>query len=341
MADAVELSFLRAIDDLVPRDGSVLVAVSGGGDSMALFDLLRRVAPRRGFRLTVGHLDHGLREDSSNDREFVERQAADHGIRCETERREVGELRHRSESPEEAARRVRRTFLLDTARRCGCDRIATGHNLDDQAETVLMRLVRGAGPTALTGIASEGPGPFVRPLLGIERRELREYLQRRNVPFVEDASNDDLRFDRNRVRHLAIPMLAQVLNPRAARHLVKAASRFREDALLLDDIADTAIDRIVREDPDGCWVVASRELGQLAPPIAKRVAHRVLQRAGADARRIASSHVDALLDLARGGGGRRLDLPGGLSARREPHRLVLEPGPGGSVASAKSPIYIE
>ncbi len=341
MADGVELAFLRAFDDLVPRDSSLLLAVSGGGDSMALLDLVCRAAPRRGIQLTVAHLDHGLRGDSNADREFVERQVADHGIRFESERRDVAELRHRSESPEEAARRVRRTFLFDTARRCDCDRIATGHNLDDQAETVLMRLVRGAGATALTGIAKKGPGPFVRPLLEIERRDLREYLQRRDVPFVEDASNDDLRFDRNRVRHLAIPVLGQVLNPRAAHHLVKAAARFREDALLLDEIAETECDRLARKDPDGCWVVDSRELRQLAPPIAKRVAHRILQRAGADSRRIVASHVKALLDLARGGGGRRLDLPGGLSARRERHRLILEPGPDGSVASAKSPIYIE
>ncbi len=341
MADGVELAFIRAFDDLVPKDSSLLVAVSGGGDSMALLDLVRRVAPRRGVQLTVGHLDHCMRPDSNIDREFVEHQAADHGIRFETERRDVPELRHRSESPEEAARRIRRTFLIETARRCQCDRIATGHNLDDQAETILMRLVRGAGATALTGIASEGPGPFVRPLLGIERCELREYLQRRNVPFVEDSSNDDLRFDRNRARHLAIPMLGQTLNPRAARHLVKAAARFREDALLLDEIAAVACDRLARKGPADCWVVDSQELGQLAPPIAKRVAHRLLQLAGADARRIASSHVDALLDLARGGRGRRLDLPGGLSARREEQRLVLEPGPDGSLASAKSPIYIE
>jgi tRNA(Ile)-lysidine synthase len=183
---------------------------------VALLHLLRRCGGR-GLRVTVAHLDHGLRRGSREDRRFVERLAREAGLPCVADRREVPALRQRDESPEEAARRVRRTFLLEAARSTGCRRIATGHTLDDQAETILMRLVRGAGPRALAGMARRGPGPFVRPLLGLERAELREYLRRHGLPFREDPTNRDLRFDRNRVRRLVLPLLAETLNPRAAR----------------------------------------------------------------------------------------------------------------------------
>ena len=203
MADRVELAFRQAAGGLIPEDCNLLAAVSGGGDSVALLHLLRRFCSSGSRRLVVGHLDHGLRDGSRADRIFVERLAQELELDCISDRREVNVLRRRDESPEEAARRVRRGFLVETARGAGCDTIATGHTLDDQAETVLMRLVRGAGSTALAGMTTTGPGPFVRPLLAIERGDLRSCLQRKRLAFREDPTNNDLRFDRNRLRHLS------------------------------------------------------------------------------------------------------------------------------------------
>jgi tRNA(Ile)-lysidine synthase len=312
----VELEFRRAASRLLSDGSAVLAAVSGGGDSVALLHLLHRYASGRGLRPAVAHLDHGLRRGSKADRRFVERLAADLGYPCIAERREVGKLRRKGESPEEAARRVRRAFLLEAARRAGSERIATGHTLDDQAETVLMRLVRGAGATALTGMAVSGPGPFVRPLLGLEREDLRAYLRRRGLECREDPSNRDLRFDRNRVRRLVLPVLRESLNPRAARHLVKAAGLIREDALFLDGLAEAALAELCRRGPGGSVELDARGLAEAPPPLGKRVARQALRAAGADARRLGTRHIDALLDLAAGGSGRRLDLPGGLVARK-------------------------
>jgi tRNA(Ile)-lysidine synthase len=234
MADKVELAFRRAALRLIPEGTPLLVAVSGGGDSVALLHLLLRFAAQRKNELTLGHLDHGLRRGARADRRFVEGLGRRLGLPCIAERHEMSELKMKRESPEEASRRVRRAFLLGAAKQVGAELIVTGHTLDDQAETILMRLVRGAGATALTGMAASGPGPFVRPLLEIEREELRGYLKRRDLAFREDPSNRDLRFDRNRVRRVALPLLAETLNPRASRHLVKAARMLREDALYLD-----------------------------------------------------------------------------------------------------------
>lgn len=324
MARRVELAFRQAAERLIPRSSSVLAAVSGGGDSVALLHLLDRYCTGRDARLVVAHLDHGLRRGARADRTFVEQLARSLGRECIADRREVDSLRRKDESPEEAARRVRRGFLREAARLGRCTLIATGHTLDDQAETILMRLVRGAGARALTGMTAGGPGPIVRPLLEIERQELREYLQRRELPFREDPSNRDLRFDRNRVRRLVLPVLEQSLNPRAGRNLVRAADRFREDALHLDALAEAAFDDTTRRDRSGRLALDAARLSALAPALANRLARLALQRAGSDARRIGARHVAALLDLARGDDGRLVHLPSGMRARRDKGRVLLE-----------------
>jgi tRNA(Ile)-lysidine synthase len=324
MSHPVELEVRRAAAALLPRGSPVLVAVSGGGDSMALLHLLHGMTRSHGLSLRVAHLDHGLRRGSRTDRRFVEEIARGLGLPCSADRREVATLRRKDESPEEAARRVRRAFLIECARQAGCRWIATGHTLDDQAETVLMRLVRGAGATALTGMAVSGPGPFVRPLLEVERDELRTWLSRRRLSFRDDPTNRDLRFDRNRVRRLALPFLADLLNRRAARHLVGAARRFREDAEYLDGVARRALCDCATRPTSDRLVLDAHRLCALAPVLGQRVARLALQQAGADARRIGTRHIETVLDLARGGSGRRAHLPGGMTARRDRTRLFLE-----------------
>jgi tRNA(Ile)-lysidine synthase len=290
---------------------------------MALMHLLARLSRGWPLELSVAHLDHGLRRGSAGDRRFVETACRRLGLRCIADRRPVPALRRKEESPEEAARRVRRQFLLEAAKEAGAVRIATGHTLDDQAETVLMRLVRGAGPSALLGMAACGPGPFVRPLLGLERRELRAYLSRRGVSFREDPTNRELRFDRNRVRRLVVPVLRATLNPRAAAHLVAAAERLRLDAECLDEVARAALGRVARDVRGGGLSLDARGLVELHPAIGARVARMSLEAAGADPRRIASGHLDALLGLARGPSGKRVDLPTGVVAERRRDRVHL------------------
>ena len=222
----------------------------------------------------------------------------------------------RDESLEEAARRVRRAFLIEVARHHGCHRIALGHTLDDQAETVLLRWLRGAGPRALAGMAESGPGPFVRPLLAIERDDLRRFLDRRALAWREDPSNKDERFDRNRVRRQILPVLREVANPRAARALVRGADRIREDAVLLDLWAERRARRWSRKAGDGAIEVEAARLARAEPPIARRVARVVLRMAGVSEKAASARLVDAVLDLARGGRGRRLHLPAGVRATR-------------------------
>lgn len=315
MADALEVTFHRAARELFSEPTHVLVAVSGGGDSVALLHLLHRFAARRRIDLTVAHLDHALRRGSALDSRFVVRLAESLELPCVALRRDVAASRRRDESLEEAARRVRRAFLLETAASTGAELIATGHTTDDQAETILMRLARGAGPSAVAGMAPAGPGPFVKPLLGIERAALRSWLKKKRIRFREDPSNASLAFDRNRVRHLVVPLLAKQLNPAVARHLVEAAERLREDAAYLDGLARELFDGIALRRADSLALPAA-ELAALPRPIAARVALAGLVAAGCDPRRISRRKIDAVVSLASSRPGSSLDLAGGIGARR-------------------------
>ncbi len=324
MADPVEIAVRRSIESLVPAGASLLVAVSGGADSVALLHLVARAAPGRRLRLVVAHLDHARRRGSGADRRFVEALAGRLGLPCVSDRRDVRALARRDESPEEAARRVRRRFLLEAALAVEATHVATGHTLDDQAETVLLRLVRGAGATALTGMTRAGPGPFVRPLLGLERAEVRGWLRRRRIAHREDPSNRSLRFDRNRIRRLVIPVLQEAINPRAARLIVQAAERFREDAAHLDIVAAARLDEIVTLEADGGISFDSAALAGEVDVLARRIAHLALRRAGVDARRVLARHVEALRGLAASRRPAEVHLPGLLVARRRGDRIRIE-----------------
>ncbi len=315
MGDAVELAFRRAASRLIDSNKRWVVAVSGGSDSIALLHLLGRFFGRRREQLIVAHLDHGLRRGSKADAAFVAREAAGLGLTLVSDRREVEGERRRDESLVEAARRVRRTFLQQTRRTSRAEGVVTGHTLDDQAETVLMRLARGAGATGLAGIA-ESKGRFVRPLLHLERQALRDWLQRHRHTWREDPSNRDLRFDRNRVRLSILPLLQQQLNPRAARHLARAAESLRADAEFLDGLAEERLTKISRADRRGRPVLQASALAALPTVLSQRVALAALKRAGIDARRAGRKHIDALLDLTGAPGGREIHLPGRLRAYR-------------------------
>lgn len=212
---------------------AVLVAVSGGPDSMSLLHALHLLAPRLGLTLRAACIDHGLRPAAADEARWVGEQAAALGVPCETVRVDVvAERRRHPGSWQAAARQVRLDALSALASRHGCVRVALGHQADDQAETVLFRVLRGTGLDGLSGIPYVRP-PFVRPLLDVTRAEVLRFLQRREIPFREDPSNRDLRYTRSRLRHEVLPLLRR-LNPRvddALRGLAQEASGGRTAAL--------------------------------------------------------------------------------------------------------------
>jgi tRNA(Ile)-lysidine synthase len=218
---------LRTIRDhtLFAAGDRVLVAVSGGPDSTALLHGLVKIAARIGITIEAATIDHGMRSESAAEADTVVERCRALGVPCERVAVDVRAARGRHVSWQDAARRARLGALEAVAARRGCARVALGHIADDQAETVLFRIVRGTGVAGLAGIPYRR-GSFVRPLLDVRRSEVLRYLRRRRLPFIEDPSNADPRFARARVRHAWMPPLARE-NPRLVEALLALAADAR------------------------------------------------------------------------------------------------------------------
>ena len=233
-------SFSRKADSairersLIARFDTVVVAVSGGVDSVALLDYL---VSRSDLSLTlvIAHLNHALRgEESDGDEGFVRHLAERYGIRFECRRTEVSLLaREKGISIEEAGREARYSFFAEVAQAVGADAVAIAHHLDDQAETVLLRLIRGSGPTGLRGMPyRSADGRYIRPFLDLTRMEIEDYAAVRKLPFRTDSSNSDSSFLRNSIRNRLLPYLCEY-NPAIARRLADTASIMAADEALL------------------------------------------------------------------------------------------------------------
>lgn len=215
-------------------DYKVLVALSGGGDSVALLHVMKKIGFDNGFLVEAAHMNHSLRgSESDGDEDFCVRTCKELKIPLRIERLRQGELYDASTSVETSARERRISFLEISAGKINADKIATGHNLDDQAETVLQRIIRGTGPSGISGILPVRGGIWIRPLLRAEREEIREYLRSGNIPFREDSSNKETVYTRNRIRHSLIPLIAESFNPNIGNVLARLAelSRIQEDFL--------------------------------------------------------------------------------------------------------------
>jgi tRNA(Ile)-lysidine synthase len=330
----------------------VLVAVSGGADSSALLvalDELRR-AGLLGVELTAAHLDHGLRgERGAEDARWVEGWARSLGYEVLTGRAEVGERAGR-DNLEQAARRARYEFLAGAARACGARAVLAAHTLDDQAETVLLRLLRGSGAAGLGGIRPERPLDAAgdlslrRPLVGWARRaETEGYCRARGVEFRADEMNEDEGFARVRLRRRVLPLL-ETFNPRAVEALARAADLLHEDSAALEALAAELLEGASGEPFDegetekqAAGDSASEEsaiapsteesaaarplrvdvLARALPALRRRALRLWLARGRGDLRRVGLQHVKAVERLLAGArGGRVAELPGGGRVER-------------------------
>jgi len=304
---------------LLTAGDRILVAVSGGGDSVALLRLLAGYRDAGPLTLVVAHVNHRLRGAASDgDQTFVEDLAAGLGLECVTLQADAPAREPGAPMPgEESLRRARHLLLGGAARDRGCDRIALAHTMDDQAETILMRLVRGSGRRGLSGMAFRGPGRLIRPMLEIRREMVRAWLDRIGQPRREDETNADPRYLRNRVRARLLPAVEE-MNPRAVEAMARAAG-----ILALED---RYLDRLARGWLGGRSTgVSAGELASLPRALAMRVARLMLKRAGGEVRGARLADVTALLDLAgRGRDGDSRCLGGGIEASRDGVSIVLK-----------------
>ena len=310
---------------LLPKDSVILTALSGGRDSMALLTALSLGAADRGWTVLAAHYDHGLRgEESRRDRDFVSAWCSDHGIPLTIGEGDVADrAKETRRGIEETARSMRYDFLYATARAVGASVIATAHNAEDNVETVLLHLTRGAGLDGLTGIPPRR-GKLIRPLLASSRDEIDAFLSRQGIPWVEDSTNAQTVYARNRIRREILPVLKE-LNPNLTETLTANLARLRADRDWLNAQAQPVLD--LAEKRPGRVTVPASALTELPPTVAVRVVKGLL--ADLDRWTISAVHLEQVLSLAKGEApGAFVRLPGGITARREYDRLILTMNPG-------------
>jgi tRNA(Ile)-lysidine synthase len=317
-ARIVQRRLIRAADH-------VLAAVSGGADSVAMLLALHDLAPRLRYRLSVAHLNHGIRGASATkDATFVRHLCAQLETACYEGKVDVPLLASQhGDSLEMAARDARYRFLTDTARQVGATVVATAHTADDQAETLVLRLTRGTGLRGLAGIAEETQSygvRVVRPLLHTTRNDIVHFLRDGQQTWRVDESNTDLRFLRNHVRHEILPFLAAKLNPRIQDALVRLSEIAADEDDWSEQRARLLMETCVR--PDGALHVDV--LRQQHPAARRRILLRWLDSSEVPSGQVGFDEVERLCDfVAAGGSGHALQLPSNFQVRIQGNALTL------------------
>jgi tRNA(Ile)-lysidine synthase len=327
---------IRETRMVLPGD-CVGVAVSGGADSVALLHLLESLRDQLGIKLIVVHFDHGLRgAESEDDARFVAALAQKHELECILRREDVAAAAASHKwNLEDAARRLRYAFFERVVEEGRATRIAVAHTADDQAETVLAHLLRGTGPAGLAGIYPAA-GSVVRPLLGVRREDLREYLRRLGQDWREDSTNRDLRRLRARIRDRLLPLLEHDFSPRVVDHLTRLARLSREEEVFWSGLVEDRFLALVSKHP-GKLAIEVRDL--LAPldlpspgsrsavpmrALTERLVRRLYRGMRGDQRGLTAGHVEQIIHLASESlSGRRVELPGGIVVDRVFDQLVF------------------
>ncbi len=299
----------------VSTGASIAAAVSGGPDSMALLHLLAAAQEPLQLRLTAVWIDHGLRpQETPQEKATVAAAAARLGIPFLSRQADVSSLaKAEGLSLEHAARDLRHALLREAADDCGAEWIAVGHTADDQAEEVLLRLLRGSGRKGLAGMQMRS-GKLIRPLLGTSKQELTDWLDERGLVSCFDSSNNDRRFLRNRVRHELLPFLEERFEPGIKQALLKTADSLAADEELLEELTEKAFQETVREAAEQSSLPVMRLLRQpfltLPAALQRRVLEQLLWRMNS---RAAYDHILLLIKAAAAGRtGSELHLSQGL-----------------------------
>ena len=309
-------------------DRPILIGVSGGPDSLALLFGLEAL----GFSLVIAHLDHGLRESSGEDADFIEELAHSRGLSFIRERIDVGMVAEKEgQSIEEAARHVRYRFLFEQARAVNAQAVAVGHNADDQVETVLMHLLRGSALPGLTGMAFrdyfpiwDERIPLVRPLLGIWRKEIDAYIEEVGVHPRIDDTNRDVTYFRNKLRHVLIPELEEY-NPQIKNVLWRMSDVLKEENNFLDNLTQKAWDDCcVRKNKERVILYHSKFNTQ-PKAIQRRLIRLAVSKLRPDLRDVGFDAIERSLDFANGPSqSGEIDLVARLNIAKVPDYLIIK-----------------
>ena len=317
---------------MLTRDEHLLVAVSGGPDSVALLRALLLLSAEYRLRLTAAHLNHGLRgAEAGQEEDFICSLSEGMGIACLCKTVDIRLLQKgKGHSLEEVGREERYRFLQEAAEKCGARKIATGHHRDDQAETVLINLIRGSGPEGLKGILPVREGRIIRPLLRVGRGDILEFLKREGLTYMTDSSNLNPVFLRNRIRNKLIPELTKSYNPRMVAGLCHAAEITRREDDYLRDVVRQTLDRWGLVPEAGELFLPLTEFLTLHEALQGRIIKYLLKAATPSGSGIGYRHIEAVLELCRHPQCRpiSLDLPFRIGVEKQQNTLRIRKGSG-------------
>jgi tRNA(Ile)-lysidine synthase len=304
--------------NLFSREEKILIAFSGGIDSTALLHLLRELQEEWPILLALGHFNHKLRQNAENEELFVRNAAEkfDFPLYVSSEDVRAYAVEHKL-NIEEAGRKLRYGFLKDTAKKYGFSKIATGHNLNDQAETFFMRLFRGSGLSGMSGIFPVVDDLIIRPLLSIKREEITNYLNSIKAEFQVDESNLDKRFLRNRIRSELLPYILKEYDPHLISRIEKVASLFQEDELVLQELVEKRKKKAIHRREDLVFLDL-KVLSTFPVGLARRVTREFIAEIKGDLRKISFEDIESVLDLAEG---KEYPLTKNCLLRREQNRI--------------------
>ncbi len=318
-------------EQLIAREDSILVAVSGGPDSVALLHVLVSLREACGIRqIAVLHFDHQLRGgESTADSDFVMALAATFGLQVHTGSEDVRSYHHRHRiSLEMAARACRHRFFEDALSRLEANALALGHTANDQAEEILLRLFRGAGPSGMAGMRPRTAGRLIRPLLYATRKEILVYLHDHKLSFREDASNRDLTHQRNAVRHSLFPLLGKHFHPHVVEVLCRHARLGADEESYWRDLLAAHWPAVCTAEAPSRIILSGRALLGRHPALQRRLLRLAIERLQENLQGIYAAHIETLCKLlASGTPGRSIQLAGGLWALLEEEFLVLSREP--------------
>lgn len=237
---------------LIKNGDNIVVGVSGGPDSMALLNVLINIKEELGFEIIVAHINHMIREESEQEAVYVEKFCKDKNVPCFTKREKVEELAKNNKiGTEEAGRKLRYSFFEEVLERVKANKIATAHNLNDNAETVLMNIIRGSSTSGLKGIEPIRENKFIRPLIECSREEIEQYCETQNLDAKIDKSNLENIYTRNKVRNMLLPYIKENFNP----NIISSLNRLSELATMENEFIQKRVEELYKE------VVIREELG--------------------------------------------------------------------------------
>jgi tRNA(Ile)-lysidine synthase len=318
----------RTIDEnnLIKPSDSVLVAVSGGPDSMALMHILYFLSQKTGFRLGAAHVNHCLRgEESDQDAIFTENAAKRLGIEFHAIKTDAEAYRIENRlSPEEAARKVRFNFLYGVMDKYGYSRLATAHHSDDNAELVLMNIIRGTGPDGLEGMKMNSPeNRIIRPFLRTTRDEIDFFLENSDIPFRMDSSNENEELLRNRVRKSLIPHIENRFNGRIREALNRLSDIMAIENEYMTEEADRFFNDVVDMPDNSPATVKIDRIINLHEAVSRRIIRKTILLIKGDLKRISQNHIDEILSLSKRDYDCELHIPGQIRVVKEKDRIIL------------------